>query len=393
MRGQHGGLAPALARRAGQLDRPARLAVAALPAQAAVGPEADLSRLEPRLLVLGAVLEFQRALGHIALQRGRPARRAHRDGCLPEPVRFPALRLRALDPGHHRDALLLQLVEQARAPALAIEDQRQARLPARPLQQPQLLQLGHDPVPDLARHARVHLAVQAQQRRPAQRVHPVAGRRRQGQLLARHEVPGQPALAAVDLHVAIHEQRGDRLRVVRAPVPGQAPDPRLQPLRFRQQARPPAQGARAGAAVQAQQGPPLPGLLVAQALGAAHPAQQQEGPQQQQRGQPVEPLGQLQLADMAQQARRQQCRHGRQHAAARHGRGGREARLAAVERAQAGSHAALRVVGGDAHAGLRVALVALFPSRGLRAPGRGSAAGLAGRRGGHWLAGSRPSRV
>ena len=72
---------------------------------------------------------------------------------------------------------------------------------------------------------------------------------------------------------------------------------------------------------QAQQGAPLAGLLVAQPLGATHPAQQQEGPQQQQRLQAVEALGQRQLVEVAQQARQ-----GGQHAAPADGRGGGEAR-------------------------------------------------------------------
>ena len=108
-----------------------------------------------------------------------PARGAHRNGRLPELAVRPALRLRALDPGHHRDALGPQLAEQARAPALAVEHQRQARLLLLRLaalrQQAHALQLRHDAVPDLRHHAGVHLAVQAQQRRPAQGMHPVAG--------------------------------------------------------------------------------------------------------------------------------------------------------------------------------------------------------------------------
>ena len=239
--------------------------------------------------------------------------------------RWPVLRLRALDPSHPRDAQRAQLAEQARAPALAVEDQRQAWC-ASACQQAQLAQLRHHPVPDLRHHAGVYLAVQAQQRRPAQRVHPVADRGRQGQLLAGHEMFRQPALTAVDLHVAIDEQRGDGLRIVCTPVLGQAADPGRQPLGSGQLARAAAQGARAGAAVQAQQGAPLAGLLVAQPLGATHPPQQQEGPQQQQRLQAVEALGQRQLVEVAQQADLQQARQGGQHAAPADGRGGGEAR-------------------------------------------------------------------
>ena len=127
-----------------------------------------------------------------------------------------------LIPSHDRDADGPQLAEQARAPAVAVEHQRPGAgsllaLPAL-RQQAHLLQLRHDAVPDLGHDAAVHLTVQAQQRRPTQRVHPVAGRGRQRQLLARHELLGQSALPAVDLHVTVHEQRGDGLRIVLAPI-------------------------------------------------------------------------------------------------------------------------------------------------------------------------------
>ena len=229
--------------------------------------------------------------------------------------------------------------------------------------------LRHHPVPDLRHHAGVYLAVQAQQRRPAQRVHPVADRGRQGQLLAGHEMFRQPALTAVDLHVAIDEQRGDGLRIVCTPGLGQAADPGRQPLGSGQLARAAAQGARAGAAVQAQQGAPLAGLLVAQPLGATHPAQQQEGPQQQQRRQAVEALGQRQLVEVAQQAGLQQARQGGQHAAPADGRGGGEARGAPVERPQAGCYAARRVVRRTAARGGGVTPVAVFLAGGRRAAG------------------------
>ena len=49
--------------------------------------------------------------------------------------------------------------------AFAVEDQRQARLGSLPGALVQQAQLRHDAVPDLAHHAIVHLAVQAQQRR------------------------------------------------------------------------------------------------------------------------------------------------------------------------------------------------------------------------------------
>ena len=165
----------------------------------------------------------------------------------PEVAIRPALRLRALDPSH-RDAQRAQLAEQARAPALAVEDQRQAWC-ASACQQAQLAQLRHHPVPDLRHHAGVYLAVQAQQRRPAQRVHPVADRGRPGQLLAGHEMFRQPALTAVDLHVAIDEQRGDGLRIVCTPGLGQAADPGRQPLGSGQLARAAAKrGARPSSA-------------------------------------------------------------------------------------------------------------------------------------------------
>ena len=275
---------------------------------------------------------------------------------LPELAGGPALRLRALDPGHDRDVPRRQLAEQARAPALAVEHQRQARLPARgqagqpalPVgrrQQPAGFQLRHDAVPDLAHHAVIHRPVQAQQRRAAQRVGPVADRGRQGQLLPRHEVLGQLPLApAVDLHVAVDEQRGDGFGIVRAPVPGQGRGPLRQSRRVRQLARAAAQGARAGAAVQPQQGSPLAGLLVAQPLGVAHPRQQQEGPQQQHRRHAVEALGQLQAAGVPQQARCQQRRQRGQHPAHGDRRAALETRLAPVQQAQAGRHAAFYVV-------------------------------------------------
>ena len=115
----------------------------------------------------------QPVLAEMASQHGRPGRAAHRNGCLPEPVVRPALRLQVLAPGHHRDAIGPQLEEQARARGVAGEEQGQVRLRmhlAALGQQVRLLPLRHDAAPDLAHHAVVHLALQAQQRLPAQRV-------------------------------------------------------------------------------------------------------------------------------------------------------------------------------------------------------------------------------
>ena len=92
----------------------------------------------------------------------------------------------------------------------------------------------------------------------------------------------------------------------------------------------------------------------------ADPAQQQEGPQQQQRGQRVVALRQRQPPEMAQQALAQQGWQGGQHAGPADGLGGGEFRSAPVEQPQTGRHPPRGVVRGAAQHGLRGAPTALF---------------------------------
>ena len=108
---------------------------------------------------------------------------------------------------------------------------------------------------------------------------------------------------------------------------------------------------------------------------------------------------------MLQQARPQQGRQRGQHAAPADGRGGLEARLPSIEVPHAGRHVgppcrAPRGLAGPPQSGgcaLRCQELGLRsaagPGAGLSAPESLSAVALAGRRGGHWLAGSRPSLV
>ena len=87
---------------------------------------------------------------------------------------------------------------------------------------------------------------------------PVVGRRWQAQPLAGHELLLQPSPARVHVHVAVHEQRGDRVRILSGLALRQGPAPSCQPLRMRYQlAQPTPQRARAGTAVQTQQAAPL----------------------------------------------------------------------------------------------------------------------------------------
>ena len=116
------------------------------------------------------------------LERRRAQGRAHRDALRAELAVGPALRLRALAPGDAGDALGGQPAEQLRAPAFAVEHQRQARFRRRGhggRQQAERLQLRPDAVADLGHHLRIDLLVDAQQGRAAERVEPVAGRGRQ----------------------------------------------------------------------------------------------------------------------------------------------------------------------------------------------------------------------
>ncbi len=160
----------------------------------------------------------------------------------------------------------------------------------------------------------------------------------------------------------VHVQRGDRVRILLGPALRQRSAPGRQRLRVRHQlAQAPPQRARAGTAVQAQQLPPLAGLLVAEPLGTLHAQQQQEGQREQDRAHAEVARRQAQQAAMRQQALGQQRGQGRQHAAAGHGRGGGlEARLTLGQQPQAGLDASLRVMGRPALRSLRVAPVALL---------------------------------
>ena len=255
-------------------------------------------------------------------------------------------------------------------------NQRQVRLRRRARggrQQAERLQLRHDAVADLGHHLRIDLLVDAQQGRAAERVEPVAGRGRQLQFLARDEVLGQVGLAAVDLDMAIDEQRGRGGGIVRGPLPGQGRAPGVQHLGVGGQLVQLApQGARLGAAVQAQQGAPFAGLLVAQALGVAHARQEHEGQQQQHGAQAVEAGRNVQQAGMAQQAGLQQRRDGRQHATVGNGRGGFEAWQPLGQQAEAGRDAPANVPRRPAHRSGRVAPVAagLVHAAGRAARGR-----------------------
>ena len=162
--------------------------------------------------------------------------------------------------GDAGNALGGQPAEQLRAPAFAVEHQRQVRLRRRARggrQQAERLQLRHDAVADLGHHLRIDLLVDAQQGRAAERVEPVAGRGRQLQFLARDEVLGQVGLAAVELDMAIDEQRGGGGGIVRGPLPGQGRAPGVQRLGVGGQLVQLApQGARLGAAVPGPAGAP-----------------------------------------------------------------------------------------------------------------------------------------
>ena len=353
-------LAPARRRLARLRPRLAPLPAAARRRLALVDPEADLAHGHLRWQ------QRHRPLGEAAPPDLLPERRAQRDLRRPELRVQPALLLRALAPRHARDPARLQCREQLRAPALAIERQRQARLllpRSQPrLQQPQRLQLRHDCGPQLRHHPRVHLLVQAQQRRASRRMHPVACGRRQLQPVPRHEVLRQVRLAVVHLHVPVDKQRRDIVGGRADPLPRQLLAPGLdRVLAAGQLAELAPQGVGRAAAVESQQAPPFAGQLVAQALGIAHARQQQESLQQQDRALAVVARYGAQPVAVAQQAGLQQGRQGRQDAASGDGLDRFETRRRGAQAADAGRHAPRDVAGRHAERGGRVELVARAP--------------------------------
>ncbi len=217
----------------------------------------------------------------------------------------PGLARRPLVPGDHRDPATGEAAEQGRAPALPVEHQRQRGLGrlaggeevrrVRP-RQAQPLQSRQDVLLQRLGHGRVKVLVQAEQRLAAQGVHPVARRGRQAELLARHEVLGQAALAAgVDLHVPVHRQRGAGVRALRQPGLRQRVPPVLHSLRVRREGLDLApQRLGLGAAVQPQDRSPFPRSLVPQRLRVANPRHEQERKEKKNAGQPVIPFRQRQ---------------------------------------------------------------------------------------------------
>ena len=153
-----------------------RLALLAL-----VDPEADLAHGE------AALQQLQRALGDAPAPGLEPEGRAQRDGGRAELLVRPAFLLAALAPGNAGHPARVQVAEQLRAPALAVEGQRQRRRGGRGGgrrgQQPQLLQFRQQLLAQDLDHAGIDLLAQAQQGLAAGLVDPEAGVSRQLQAL------------------------------------------------------------------------------------------------------------------------------------------------------------------------------------------------------------------
>ncbi len=135
----------------------------------------------------------------------------------------------------------------------------------------------------------VQFLVDADQRGAVQRIDPVADAGRQADFLARDEVFGQPSAATtVDLHMTVHRHRQPLIGDPGEPLSGEAVMPLLEGLGGGTQGFDLApQGLDFGAAVQAEQPPPLAGGLVAQGFEAAGSGQGQEREHQQDGGQTI----------------------------------------------------------------------------------------------------------
>ena len=164
--------------------------------------------------------------------------------------------------------------------------------------------------------------MQAQQGGSAEGVDPVAHGGRQTQLLARDEVFRQPTVApSVHFHVAVHGQRSPVVVVLAGPAASQFRLPVAHGvLGAGEQAQLAAQRLGLGAAVEAEDGAPLAGRLVAEGLGITDSGQRHAGDEQEDGGQAVESGGQAEQAvGGAEQALAQQHRQRREDAAASDG--------------------------------------------------------------------------
>ena len=273
----------------------------------------------------------------------------------------PVLSLEGLVPGDDRDAALRQTPEQRRAPALAVEHQRQGRLAwircgeIRRVrrQHAERLQLGDDLRLQCFHHLRIERLVQAEQRAAVQRVDPVRDAGRQTQLLPGDKVLGQIALAAgIHLDMAIHRQRRASGGIRRHPLSRQSILPGGDRARAAgEQAKLAAKGLHLRAAIQPEQNAPLARSLHAQALGVANPPERQKGDKQQHAGDAVEAVRKpKQPTCGAKQTLLQQHRQPRQHPATRHRlRRLGKLRLRRFHLAAHGQHAARDIVRRTAH--------------------------------------------
>ena len=138
----------------------------------------------------------------------------------------PVDALEVLVPGNAGDAATRQSAKTTRAPALAVEHQRQSRFARVWLRQvrgigfehTERFELRHNVAFKRFDHFRIKLLMHAQQRLASQCVDPVTRSRRQAQFLSRHKVLRYPTLATgIDFHVTIHGQCRTQFRILIQP--------------------------------------------------------------------------------------------------------------------------------------------------------------------------------
>ena len=244
----------------------------------------------------------------------------------------------------------MALLEELRAPALAIEAERD------PARAHQAADLGQDLPTQHREEIVVGRGRDDEQRLGILLLHPEVGRRRHAEAAARHiGLRQRVGRAMVRPHMAIDVEEPDRVRVVADPALGQSLTERrgLPPGRQLRQLAP--QGLDLGRAVEPEQDPQFPGWVPLQLLRRAD-AQQGHERQAEQRGlQPVEPVlqGAVDLVPRVQQAEREHRRQGQQDAARAHRLGGDEPRGRFRQLAQPGQGALGVPLDRDASRGAR----------------------------------------